>query len=918
MISVRPATSPHYIARPRLLEALPDQPGFTVWLEAPYGYGKSVLTSQWAAELEDRGWRVIWLSLAYRDPRITLAQALELPAATPWAVLLDELWTAPTVVVLEDLEGHEDLEPLLRQNGGLILLASRRPLPYPSLPQLLTAGRLLHLTADRLAFTEAEARSLFSDPLLVANAWRTTNGWPLPLHFAALSSTFPSNETLLDGVRRSVSPAAWRELQFMASLDQLPSQAATKATQELVSSGFVQELTGGLRLHPMVASGMFEVHGPEVRQALGENAARLPPELQGAAFERVGHSMALNELLSANPQGVLHRLPEEFVRWHELTPPSDSWPRLAHATQARLLLNRFGEALPDATRLLDQKQLPAADRARLAAVAVFALGGAKRFEQAAPFAHALQALAPHCSLQVRADAWRSLGYLAFMQGNTAQAVRFFRDSLELLKESAPSPDRTALQAKITVNITFGRWEADGDVEESLHELQELLVSGGLDDNQLTIIKQNAAFRLAILSRTDEAIALTQDALSLAPIHQRVTIEAMLAFLRLDLEPFPRLLATARKWEQNEQSERVSALWLRALRFRGDLSTGAHLQGTLPAGPYTDLELAWVAAAGGQGSLATELIDKNRDAYHYREFRLHWHAADYALNGKPSSLEALLALTPLHERILPYVGIRLTHLPRSRPQLARPYPLGEVLVSGWSQAIQLRLPEVPPLRLSLLGEVSATLLGQAVALTERQQQLLALLALGHNRDAIGEAMWPETDEARQRNNLGVQLNGLRRLLEPWGVTTYLHKEGLRHTVTDVQQLFRALEQGDADTALSTYRGQFCHGLTLDLLLDTGRQLHQRCVSLLFTAAAGTDGDRALAYLKRVLELDPLHEESVQRLIRLLNERGRGHESRQLFGRFKRSLAEETGLSPSAATLALLSDTAAVPSHADQGN
>src|SRR5690606_4434002 len=103
MFSVRPAESPHHLPRPRLLELLPDQAGFVVWLEAPYGYGKSVLASQWAWELEDRGWRVVWLSLAERGARSAIAQRLDLPASAPWAALLDELWHQPTLLVLEEL-----------------------------------------------------------------------------------------------------------------------------------------------------------------------------------------------------------------------------------------------------------------------------------------------------------------------------------------------------------------------------------------------------------------------------------------------------------------------------------------------------------------------------------------------------------------------------------------------------------------------------------------------------------------------------------------------------------------------------------------------------------------------------------------------------------------------------------------------
>lgn len=43
-----------------------------MWLEAPYGYGKNVLMSQWAEQLESEGWRVLWLSVQRHDVKTWL------------------------------------------------------------------------------------------------------------------------------------------------------------------------------------------------------------------------------------------------------------------------------------------------------------------------------------------------------------------------------------------------------------------------------------------------------------------------------------------------------------------------------------------------------------------------------------------------------------------------------------------------------------------------------------------------------------------------------------------------------------------------------------------------------------------------------------------------------------------------------
>ncbi|RTH39954.1 transcriptional regulator, partial [Thermus scotoductus] len=120
--------SPVYLERGRLLSLLPEEPGFVVLLEAPAGFGKSVLAGQLSARL---GLRTLWASARLGEPRALLARALDLPEEAPWGAVVAALKEAPTLVVLEDLEGREDLTPLLRTLPCLLVLASRAPLPYP-------------------------------------------------------------------------------------------------------------------------------------------------------------------------------------------------------------------------------------------------------------------------------------------------------------------------------------------------------------------------------------------------------------------------------------------------------------------------------------------------------------------------------------------------------------------------------------------------------------------------------------------------------------------------------------------------------------------------------------------------------------------------------------------------------------------
>ena len=225
MMSFRPRTS-RYLARPRLLSLLPEKPGSVIWLEAPYGYGKSVLASQWAATLEAEHWRVIWLAADAQGVRRTVADGLSLPPESPWGAVLSTLWSEPTVLVLEDLENlsdHEELVPLLRDPRGLLLLASRGPLRTSEIPRLFTAGRLTHLRSAQLGFTEQEAALLMAD----------TAGWQrcgsrraagLPLH--SPPSGEPRRQQPLSGLRGSLPPPNGGSA--AAHPPDLPADAGTK------------------------------------------------------------------------------------------------------------------------------------------------------------------------------------------------------------------------------------------------------------------------------------------------------------------------------------------------------------------------------------------------------------------------------------------------------------------------------------------------------------------------------------------------------------------------------------------------------------------------------------------------------------------------------------------------------------------
>jgi len=327
--------SPAYIERPRLLEALPNEVGYVIWLQAPAGFGKSVLAGQLASRL---GWPTYWASSLLGDPKDQLARALGLPNQVPWAAITKALAEKPCLVVLEDLNGDEKLSPLLRASPALLLLASRGNLPYPELPKLRAEGRLLHLGAAELAFTREEARTLFAGREDWESAYLACGGWPLPLFLAYFTREQPDAPSLLRGLRDSLSSAAFREALLMSALPYLPLKLARAETFELFEKGLLRRIPQGFQLHSLMKDIALQRLKSELQVVVLAEQGRLPDELRAGALWRAVLREHLIELLE-EPRD-LAILPEKLVAWRDFL--RQGGPR----TQLRL-----GEALLQTGRL---------------------------------------------------------------------------------------------------------------------------------------------------------------------------------------------------------------------------------------------------------------------------------------------------------------------------------------------------------------------------------------------------------------------------------------------------------------------------------------------------------------------------------------------------------------------------------------
>jgi LuxR family maltose regulon positive regulatory protein len=220
---VPPCARPGSVARGRLLEELDRLSSAALTLvDAPVGFGKSVLAQSWCAHTDAA---VAWVSLERGDDdpvrlwtyiatavdrirpglgRPALAR-LRAPGAAPEPAV-DELingitaYGEPLAIVLDDLHAIADEECLRSLEHAIEhlppharLIATTRSDPALPLGRLRAHGTLGELRARELAFTVDEARALLVEHERIALEdgdvellVERTEGWPAGLYLAAL------------------------------------------------------------------------------------------------------------------------------------------------------------------------------------------------------------------------------------------------------------------------------------------------------------------------------------------------------------------------------------------------------------------------------------------------------------------------------------------------------------------------------------------------------------------------------------------------------------------------------------------------------------------------------------------------------------------------------------------------------------
>jgi DNA-binding SARP family transcriptional activator len=222
-------------------------------------------------------------------------------------------------------------------------------------------------------------------------------------------------------------------------------------------------------------------------------------------------------------------------------------------------------------------------------------------------------------------------------------------------------------------------------------------------------------------------------------------------------------------------------------------------------------------------------------------------------------------------------------------------------------------------------------------TRKAIALLAYLAVtgqSHGRDTLAALLWPDYDQSRARAALRRTLSTLNTVMDGEGLNIEREAIGLEQNSTlwiDVAQFQRLLAECRSHPhpaeavcpaclpllteAVALYRADFMAGFSLrdspdfdDWQFFQSESLRQVLAGALEKLvkgyAARAEFELAIAYTRRWLALDPLHEPAQRQLIQLYALSGQRSAALRQYRECVRVLTEELGASPEVETTALV--------------
>jgi predicted ATPase/DNA-binding SARP family transcriptional activator/tetratricopeptide (TPR) repeat protein len=246
-----------------------------------------------------------------------------------------------------------------------------------------------------------------------------------------------------------------------------------------------------------------------------------------------------------------------------------------------------------------------------------------------------------------------------------------------------------------------------------------------------------------------------------------------------------------------------------------------------------------------------------------------------------------------------------------------------------------------LRLYFLGAPRIEREGAAVG-TDRRKAVallayLALTAVPHSRDSLAARFWPESDQSSALAYLRRTLWELNQMLGPGPIAAdreqvaFVGGDGLWLDVAE----FRRLAGQSGATALAKaaalYGGEFLAGFNLrdapefdTWQYETAESLRRQLAQTLQTLSAHHgetgEGETAVSYARRWLNLDPLDEAPHRQLMRLYAGMGQRGAALRQYEQCLALLEEELGAKPAPETIALYDairagELAALPAPSD---
>jgi predicted ATPase/DNA-binding SARP family transcriptional activator/Tfp pilus assembly protein PilF len=241
-------------------------------------------------------------------------------------------------------------------------------------------------------------------------------------------------------------------------------------------------------------------------------------------------------------------------------------------------------------------------------------------------------------------------------------------------------------------------------------------------------------------------------------------------------------------------------------------------------------------------------------------------------------------------------------------------------------------EVPESQISfqLLGSPHIECAGETMKVeTRKASALLFYLAVTgetHTRDALSAMLWPESDQAHGRGALRRTLAALRKtVLKEWleidrECLTLRPGDGLSLDVAAFRKRLAACTtHGHAETdvcsacltplieAVNLYRGDFLTGFSLGncpifddwqffMSEDLRREMTGALERLVHFLTAQKQYESAIAYARRWLSFDPLHEPAHRELMQLYAGTGQRNAALRQYQECVRILEEELGIPP----------------------